>query len=483
MAARNPYPALTAILVVPLVALVGVWRWADTNATTTDVPISTVAVAPPEPPAALTTPLLSVRRAPQTLAATLDTGEFARRLEPVAALIGPTACISVSVDGEEVLARNDRVALRPASNVKLFTGAVAIDVLGAEFRYTTNVTGTVRDGVVDGDLYLVGGGDPVLSEPWWQTSTITLLPPTVITDLTVLADRVRDAGVTTVTGRVVGDGSRYDDERFAPTLTQDVKAQLEALPVSALVVNDTRTSSTSVASNPEVGAAQVFARLLTERGISVGGGAGAGVAAEGAATIASIESAPFAEVVAEMLTTSDNLSAEMILKEIGIAVSGVGSREAGLAAVTARMAEWGIPLEGTELVDGSGLSDQNRTTCAALAAVLRRGRATDVLGEGLPVAGARNGTLASAFVETSLEGRLRAKTGTLNNNDGVPDKPGAKSLSGYVPTDTGSQIEFSLLLNGETITNRTEYRPIWDAFGAVASGFPYGPTLGALRVR
>jgi len=481
LAARNPYPALVIGALLPLVALLAIWRWADGHVAD---PVTEPSVAPSTAaPAALTTSLLSARRAPHALIGEQNEQKFAAALKPVVNMIAGGSCIAVSVDGAPVTSANATAALRPASTVKLITASVAVDVLGADFRYTTTAAGQSSGGVVNGDLYLVGGGDPVLSEPWWKTATVTLLPPTVITDITALADSIKAAGITQITGNVVGDGTRYDNERYAPTVTKDVKAALEALPVSALVVNDLRLSPTQVANDPESGAAQVLIRLLGERGITVGGKAVSGVTPANTPTIASIQSAPFGEVVAEMLTTSDNLSAEMILKEVGLAAAKQGTREAGLRVVGDRLSAWGIDQTATTLVDGSGLSDENRTSCAALLGVLQHGNVNDPVGAGLPVAGDKAGTLADAFSDGPMKGVLRGKTGTLNNNDGVANKPGAKALAGYVPQAAGSQIEFVILMNGETITNKTEYRPTWDRFAEVVANYPYGVTAASVGVR
>ena len=78
----------------------------------------------------------------------------------------------------------------------------------------------------------------------------------------------------------------------------------------------------------------------------------------------------------------------MVLKEIGYKAKGQGTREAGLQVVMERLAAWGIPTTGVVLVDGSGLSDSNRVTCAAILGVLEHGSATDAVGQGMAVAGA-----------------------------------------------------------------------------------------------
>jgi D-alanyl-D-alanine carboxypeptidase/D-alanyl-D-alanine-endopeptidase (penicillin-binding protein 4) len=185
-----------------------------------------------------------------------------------------------------------------------------------------------------------------------------------------------------------------------------------------------------------------------------------------------------------MLTTSDNNTAEMVLKEIGLAAGGAGTREAGLAVMMATLTKWGIDTTGVELVDGSGLSDENRLTCNVLLAVVQHQNVDDAVGAGLAVAGAAGGTLSDAFEGTTLEGLLRGKTGTLYNyDDGTGGKPAAKALSGFVPVAGGGAVEFAILLNGPQVSEKVVYRPIWDAFGAALATYPSGVGAGDLGPR
>ena len=97
------------------------------------------------------------------------------------------------------------------------------------------------------------------------------------------------------------------------------------------------------------------------------------------------------------------------------------------------------------------------------------------IGSGLPVLG-ETGTLSEVVLtDDQLAGELRAKTGTLNNPPFNEDPPAVKALSGYVPIDGGGAIEFVLILNGPTISDQSEYRPIWEAFADVLETYPSGP--------
>jgi D-alanyl-D-alanine carboxypeptidase/D-alanyl-D-alanine-endopeptidase (penicillin-binding protein 4) len=182
-----------------------------------------------------------------------------------------------------------------------------------------------------------------------------------------------------------------------------------------------------------------------------------------------------------MLTNSDNNTAELMLKEIGLKASGAGTRQAGADAIAATLAGWGIDTTGLLVADGSGLSADDRITCRTMISVLQHAGFDSAVGQGLAIGG-ETGTLADAFGDTTVAGRIRGKTGTLNNVPYDQDPPAVKALSGYLPVDGGGAIEYTLLLNGGIITDQSEYRPLWaelvnalTSFPAVASPQALGP--------
>ncbi len=139
-----------------------------------------------------------------------------------------------------------------------------------------------------------------------------------------------------------------------------------------------------------------------------------------------------------------------------------------------------------QFADGSGLSNDNRVTCQAIVALLERGDLDDPIGDGLPVAG-ESGTLTEAFVDTGLEGRLHAKTGTLTNFDNTTptsDPPAVKSLSGYVDLFGDGLIQFALILNGQTIADLGEFGPLWfDELAPALASYPTGVATSVLEPR
>ncbi|MFT4618667.1 MAG: D-alanyl-D-alanine carboxypeptidase/D-alanyl-D-alanine-endopeptidase (penicillin-binding protein 4), partial [Halioglobus sp.] len=267
----GPLVALGAFALIPALGLFALFSWAEGAVDESEPapPPPSTLVAPPPPPLALSTSMLSLRRLPTVLSRELNISDFERAVVPFLATLNDRSCAVVSVDGILIGSRNPDLAVIPASNQKLIVAAAALDVLGAETRLTTLVSTELApvDGVVNGDLFLVGGGDPLLSSDWYPTSNLDRYAVLSPTSLDTLADAVRDAGVTQISGGVVGDGSRYDDEFFAPGWGLGV-AGLEAGPYDALMANDSRVlNDDQRAGDPNEGAAREFTRMLQERGI------------------------------------------------------------------------------------------------------------------------------------------------------------------------------------------------------------------------
>lgn len=500
---RSPLIALLVLAMLPAFGLLVLHRWADGAAdeyessrgatglfeedltgaladgapTTTEPSDDEDVVVPDEMTERLVTSLLDYRRAPDAVASVASALRLESAIDPVLGFIGPTSCVAVAVDGATIGVANADVPVIPASNQKLFVAVAALEILGPDFRFTTSVAvPPANEGVVDGDIYLIGGGDPLLTSddyPIGDDGQPVLDP----TSFDALADGLVAAGVTRIRGTVIGDGTRYDDEWVIDEWADDV-AFVEAGPYDALLANDARVLGRfGREDDPNVAAAREFVRLLTDRGIRVDNGWGSGVASTLVPVIASVDSVPLTAVIAEMLITSDNNTAELLLKEIGFATSGEGSRAAGLAAMTETIGAVGVDMEGVTFRDGSGLSNQNRVTCAALLDVVQVGRSTEV-GAGLPIA-AEAGTLTDEFVGTDMAGRLRAKTGTLTD---------VKALSGLVdprPDDAGSvgTIEFAIVLNTAGADGTDLYQALWAAMGERFATYPAGPSRESLGPR
>ncbi len=481
---RSPLILMLVLAMIPAIGLAYTWRWAEAKipGDTLEVPNDSTASSDPTDPTATTvaaspvvpldTPLLSVRRAPQTIVAQTSQVALVESLALLSGFIGETSCLVVSLDGRIVYDHMGDIPVTPASNQKLLVAAVALEALTPGYTFSTSLRGIVVDGVVTGDLYFVGGGDPLLStQDYPETQEY---PPTSTTSIETLVANLVASGITRVQGNVIADESRYDDERYVPTWGNDIRG-VEAGPLSALMLNDAvrkvEPGSTTRQQDAATGAATELIRLLQDADISIGGSARAGVATPDIPEITSVQSAPLSEIVAEMLTTSDDNTAELLLKELGVAKQVGNTRAAGLEVLNGTLATWGIDVSKLTLVDGSGLDSTNVVTCNTIRQVLVHQPLSGPLGVGLAIA-AETGTLAD---ETSLgpdmAGRLHAKTGTLSD---------VKALSGYVTTDAGS-VEFALILNSEAADE--SYAGIWGAMADAFSKYPAGPTIEDIQPR
>jgi serine-type D-Ala-D-Ala carboxypeptidase/endopeptidase (penicillin-binding protein 4) len=205
-----------------------------------------------------------------------------------------------------------------------------------------------------------------------------------------------------------------------------------------LTENPEVPSSDRQPGNPPVLAAATLITLLRERGVHVSGAAGAGQAPATPHTVATLDSLPLSDILTEMLRHSDNTTAEMLNKVLGVTVSGSGTTAAGANAVQSTLTKLGLPTKGTTTIDGSGLDLSDRLSCNLLTAVLDRNGATSELAGELPVAG-RSGTLRDRLKGTPAEGKVMAKTGTLDN---------ATALAGFAKAASGQTLTFAFLLNG-----------------------------------
>jgi len=364
--------------------------------------------------------------APATGAASLQTA-LARALRVPHVSLAATGAVAIDLTtGETVYSRNASLSLLPASNEKLAVTYAALTALGPGFRIETDVLGEGQEiGTTwQGDLVLKGYGDPTLSSA----------------GLADLARQVRAAGITAVTGRVLGDESWFDTRRTAPGWKASFYIY-ESPPLSALIVDRGRFGRFT-SHDPALAAATLFRSALARAGVHVAGGAAHGVADDQAEPLASVDSATTAAIVRSMDRVSDNFVAEMLVKELGAVQGTRGTTAAGLAVVTGLLASAGVPLDGVQLVDGSGLSLDDRLTPSALASLLSV-MWTDFevrleLLASLPLAG-RTGTLHDRMRGGAATGVVRAKTGTTSN---------ASALSGFV----ADRYVFSILQNGRPIS-------------------------------
>ena len=157
--------------------------------------------------ATISASIISARRAPSTLSSEVRVGSLRRSLLRLERLVNSESCLIVDVEGQQIAALRPNLPVTPASTMKVLVAAVALEILGSEFVYQTKLQG-IQDGEnISGDLYLVGGGDPLLISA--QYPTIEPLPTFNGTSIEALADALVATGVRSVSGSVIGDESRY----------------------------------------------------------------------------------------------------------------------------------------------------------------------------------------------------------------------------------------------------------------------------------
>jgi len=401
--------------------------------------------------------------------------------------------------------------LAPASSAKLFCAAAALDALGSGHTLLTEVVGSVpgADGFVP-DLWLVGGGDPSLGyedlanlteqlvaagvrrvgrlwgdagrygEPFGDGWSVDDLPWYYAPEVSALTLARNHVDIYVAPGPAPGQPAkvwcdpanayvRWDNrvvtgEQGGPTdvvFGRGVGA--ETIELSGTIAVDrtqSRTSGMAIWNVPRY-AATVLATKLRARGVTVDA-IDVGAAPPGAAALASHRSEPLRQLLVRLLKNSDNLYAELLLREVGHATAGHGTATGGLHGVRAFLLRHGFDPASIRLYDGSGLSRYTLVTCRSLCAVLRAmafHKERDAFYAALPIAGV-DGTLGRRMRETAAAGRVRAKTGSYSHHT---------SLTGYVPTRGGDLLAVATIWN-HCLAEPSALRALHDRFFVALAG-------------
>ncbi|MBE8598378.1 D-alanyl-D-alanine carboxypeptidase/D-alanyl-D-alanine endopeptidase [Pseudomonas cyclaminis] len=418
------------------------------------------------------------------------------------ALNGATVSLMVrdARSGSTLYQHNPRTRLIPASNLKLLTTAAAMDVLGPQYRFATQLlsNGPQQGERLTGNLYLRGLGDPT----------------TQFADYQALAAQLARQGVRQVQGDLVFDDSFFDAERLGVDWAQDDESTYYGAQISALTVSPnadfdagtlivtakapviagqpvtvslspptdyvqlsnhaasgpgdsygiTRQHGTNLLQltgtlapgkqsrqwvsvwEPTQLVATLFEQALAQQGIEVLGRRVIGGASPGAARVlAEHQSAPLQALITPLLKLSNNNMSEALLKAMGRKTVNAGTAQAGAAAVAAFMRRQGLDPATLVQVDGSGLSRRNLVSSQNLTDLLlatARQPWFDAWYSALPIAGNADrmtgGSLRYRLRGTAAENNLHAKTGSM---------AGVSSLSGYITDAQGRRLVFSMISN------------------------------------
>jgi D-alanyl-D-alanine carboxypeptidase/D-alanyl-D-alanine-endopeptidase (penicillin-binding protein 4) len=424
---RNLVLALLAVVVAAAGALLMVPQWRA--AVLPSGTVTYTASAPPswQPPQTASPPALPLddldpAPAPsaKALAARVKTLERAAAATPGLVVIDPTT-------GKTLISHANR-ALIPASTMKLLTCLVALDTLGNGRTFTTSVV-SPRAGLI----VLRGGGDPLLHDAR-TTGRASLQQLAVET-----AAALRKTGVTTVT--LGYDASLFEGPAWHRHWTDNYRYSVA--PISALMVDSGFNPSNGLAEkDPAATAAKRFATRLARAGITVTRTRQVSAAADDT-VVASMQSPPVEQLIEHTLRYSDNVAAETLARQVGLATDRGGSFADAEGAIRARLKSLGLWTTGMVIDDNSGLSRENRVSPGALATTMKlvvdRPQFRSLL-LGLPVGGV-SGTLYDRFddkAERAGRGVVRAKTGSLRD---------VNTLAGYLITADGAPLVFAIMAN------------------------------------
>lgn len=406
-----------------------------------------------------------------------------------------------------VYQRNAHKLFIPASNQKLVTTAAALNRLGPDFRFKTSVYAENppdENGVVRGDIFIRGGGDPTLSGRFHDND--------LTYDLRNWADSIDTRGIREVTGNIVVDANLFKDERIHPAWEYGDLSYWYAAQVSALSFNDNcvnvyitpndtlgapphiriepaeqllqfennlvtvhedsltdyeykrLTGSNRIifrgkisqsrsrilnwvsVDNPAIFTGLNFNIILSENGVEIPAVVGETFEIpeyDGMELLFSYESPPLSEIIQVINRRSQNLYAETLFKMLGFETLANGSFAGGRAAVRSYLAGIGVDTGRMYVSDGSGLSRRNLISPYQLTAVLRNmytGEHRDVYLESLALAG-DEGTLQNRFRGSVADGRVMAKTGYVGF---------VRTLSGFVETEDNQTLIFTFMVNNFT---------------------------------
>jgi D-alanyl-D-alanine carboxypeptidase/D-alanyl-D-alanine-endopeptidase (penicillin-binding protein 4) len=406
--------------------------------------------------------------------------------------------------GEYFYKRNEDRLFMPASNLKLFTSAAGLLLLGSDYKFSTDIyrNGEIDGSILIGDLIIQGRGDPTFSGRFYNNNMLKVFE--------MWADSLLAAGIDEIRGNIIGDDNEFDDLGLGNGWSWDYESYWFAAQTSAVSFNDncvdvvitmkeneylpeikiypdtkyivtinkvmpvSKDSITSIdiyrergtnvvtifgtikqgdsvktyvtVNNPTQYAMVVFKEVLESKGIEVKGypmdidDMPLAVNYSSFNKIFTFYSPELNEIIKVINKNSQNFFAEQLLKTIGLEIIGYGTTENGIEAINEILPDLGIYPENIVIVDGSGLSRLNLVTPRQVVQLLTHMYKSNLF---IPF----YNSLPIAGVDGTIGSRM--KNGKAENN--VRAKTGflgaVRSLSGYVYTSDGEPVAFSMITN------------------------------------
>jgi serine-type D-Ala-D-Ala carboxypeptidase/endopeptidase (penicillin-binding protein 4) len=405
--------------------------------------------------------------------------------------------------GKILFEMNSSMMMVPASVMKVITSATALEILGSDYRFQTRIgyTGKIENGVLKGNLIIVGGGDPALGSEYFYEHYFS---PHF---LDVWAKHIKAAGISRVEGNLILDGTLYDDEKIPPTWIWEDIGNYYGAGTSALTVYDNlcrisfrsppgagmpaeiisinpvidglewrsevmssdinrdlayvfgspednrriirgtipknRRSFTIKASNPypEKLLASDFLRFLAVNGVSVSGPPlWEKTQQNHFHQIFVFDSPSLSDIIEVLNRESVNLFAEHLVKQIAAEKTGLGSRKEGLKIISEFWKSKGFDTGQLFMEDGSGLSHFNAVSSAFVSSVLRYMYKSGTCNPSFDnmLPGAGSGTLQFFSIDRFPGNTLQIKSGSMTR---------IRSFSGYINTGEGKKLTLTVFLN------------------------------------
>lgn len=341
---------------------------------------------------------------------------------------------------------NPTAKLIPASVTKLVTAAIALAELGLDHKFKTIIytdDSNISDGVINGNLYLKGYGDPDLNS----------------SDIIYLAKQIKDKNIREITGNIIYDESYFDDQRYTLGFSKDTDQRYWPY-VSALNLDKNYGGY-----DPAYTAGDLLATDLTSLGVTLGGIVTAGTTPVQSVKQLTEVSHSIQDVLAYMNKTSNNHSAITVFKTVGAKKYGPpGTFDKGSRAAIEFLTSIGCNREEFEILEGSGLTRYNYMTADMMIRMLKYiyddENMFDIFYNSLAIAGI-DGTIKSRMIGTEAEKNIHAKTGTINS---------VSALSGYAVTRDMELLIFYISMNGFG-GSASYYRGLQDDFCEVLCQF------------
>lgn len=320
-------------------------------------------------------------------------------------------CVYDLTDNKMLYQYNSKDLFRPASTQKILTSITALSMLGNNYSFKTSVyySGEIKDSVLNGDLYIVGGFDPAFDS----------------SDMQTLVNDISHYNIKRISGHVYYDISMKDDSQVTEGWPRSSRPVLDPL-----VFNRGRNFMPT------------FITRLNEKGITVDSGYTAKPCPKGLTAMTQC-SHSIEQILFRMLKRSDNLYAEATFYQLAALVndSNATNRDAA-KVIKEQISKLGMNPNDYKIVDGSGLSYENAISPELEIAFLKYAYENPEIYKyfyaSLPIAGV-DGTLSRRMQNSTAYHNVRAKTGTLN---------GLSSLAGYATASNGHQLAFCIINQG-----------------------------------